>query len=156
MTKILILANHYPVASGRYMRDAFRRVGCDTRTMGNEMGNEIWGLHIPDKYVWPPQYLPGQNLGFWEPDLILQMDTEVTYANTVCPDVPHAIYSVDNHVRRITSLGRWDHQFLAHHAGPAQPVCDCQWNTYLPCAYDPSWFTPSPIPMHDRIYDVAI
>ena len=32
--RVLVFAAHYPVASGRYMRDAFGRIGCDVRTIG--------------------------------------------------------------------------------------------------------------------------
>jgi glycosyltransferase involved in cell wall biosynthesis len=157
MTKILILANHYPVASGRYMADAFRRLGCEVRTMGEPKSNDIWGLKVDPKYIWQQDFdMDPREVMTWTPDLVLQMDTEITYADTIFPNIPHAIFSVDNHVRQITPLGHWKHQFLAHHDGPAQPVCDCPWNTWLPCAYDPIWFTPSPIPMPERAYDVCI
>lgn len=158
MAKMLILCNHHATASGRYIADAFKRLGHDVRTMGEPRGNQIWGMSIPDKYIWTPTYsVPGTPpRHFWEPDLVLQTDTEVDYADSIFPNVRHAIYTVDNHVRYVKKLATWDKQFLAHHDGPAQSVCTDCGDIWLPCAYDDAAFTPSPIPMHERAYDVAM
>lgn len=159
MAKILILATHWPVASGRYMKRAFQRLGHDVRSMGEPKGNAVWGITVDPRHGWVPDYPAPEALrGFWRPDLVLQMDTEIMYADKVCPGVPHAIFSVDNHVRDIVHGGypRFDKYFMAHHEGPARPVCEECGHVWLPCAYDPTVFTPSPIPMEQRPYDVAM
>lgn len=172
MTKILIGAIHWAVASGRYMADAFRRMGCDVRTAGPAMGIEIWGMQINPKYIWTPDYTtaPGivadygikpmlAGLGGWTPDLIINMDSAFSLMGDrgyfPCPKV---LYGVDNHVRSYDRPGEWyDHYFLAHSQGPALIVCEgCSKFTWLPCGYDPVTFTPSPILMTERIYDVAL
>lgn len=160
MARILILCTHHAVASGRYMRDAFKRLGHDVRTMGERRGNQIWGLTVKDKYVWTPDYLVRGDGVIptldWRADLVLQMDTEVTWADKVLPGMPRAVFSVDNHVKRVKELAHWDKMFLAHHDGPAQPVCEDCGDVWLPCAYDDAAFTPSPLAMHERTYDVAV
>lgn len=172
MTKILLGANHYAVASGRYMADAFRRIGADVRTFGPPMGARIWGIDVKAEHVWEPDASPGIPSRFdcnikealaafpgWTPDLILIMDSAFDLIghkeDFPCPKV---LFGVDNHVRNYYRHGdNWfDHKFLAHHDGPALPVCDCPDMTWLPCGYDPIWFTPSPIPMAERKYDIAL
>lgn len=172
MTNILLAANHYAVASGRYMANAFRRAGHDVKTFGPAMGNRIWGIEIPEKYVWKPDGEPGIASRFdhnvkdalaafpgWKPDLILVMDSALDVIGRKedfpCPKV---LFGVDNHVRNYWRHGdNWfTHKFLAHHDGPALPVCDCSDMTWLPCGYDPIAFRPSPIPMAERKYDIAL
>jgi len=170
MTNILIAAIHYPCASGRYMTDAFRRLGCDVRTAGPTQGNHIWGVEVDPRYTWLPNYTAGDVFGDygianilnrfddWQPDLIVCMDSSFTILGKrdefSCPKV---LYGVDNHLKTYNRRDEWyDHKFLAHHDGPALPVCDCGDMTWLPCAYDPAHFTPSPIPIHERKYDVML
>lgn len=169
-SKILIAAIHYPVASGRYMDSAFRRLGCDVRTAGPEQGSHIWGVEVDERYTWRPNYTAGDLFGDygiggilkgfdnWTPDLIVCMDSSFTIMGErdefPCPKV---LYGVDNHLKTYNRKGEWyDHKFLAHRGGPALPVCDCGDQTWLPCAYDKRWFTPSSIPMADRRYDVSL
>lgn len=162
MAKILLLYTHHAVSSGRYLTSAFKRLGHDVRTMGERRGNQIWGITVSDKHVWTPDYLvrgdellgPADN---WKPDLVLQTDTEVMWADKVLPRVPHAIYTVDNHVRDVVHGGypHFDKYLMAHHDGPARPVCEDCGHVWLPCAYDDAVFTPSPIPMAERKYDIA-
>ena len=163
--KILIAAVHWPVASGRYMRDAFRRLGVDVRTAGPLVGDgtEIWGIRVHPKHIWYPDYevQPGGLLYIppsWKPDLVLQMDTHMEYIGGWYPRAVNAIYSVDNHVRDLTTLGTdFDWYFMAHHDGPVMPVDENNpKHVWLPCAYDPLMCTPSPIPMAQRTYDVAM
>ena len=157
---ILITCIHWPVASGRYMYDAFLRLGHDVRSAGPAACNNIWGSKVNPKYEWQPDYGGNGSGRFstkdWEPDLVINMDTAYVSHNTY--DCPHVVYTVDNHVRRVDNMGvNFDHYFLAHRAGPTMPVdAKSGKHTWLPCAYDPVWFTPSPIPFADREYDVCM
>lgn len=147
--RILIHAIHYPVCSARYAADAFTRIGHDVRHIGLETGRDIWGLALPEKYVWnqrPPE-------DGWTPDLCILMDTAYQWHHPN-PDVPTVVWTVDNHVRNLRQPGI-AHYFLAHFYGPAHPVTQPD-ETWLPCAYDPTLHTPSPIPFEAREYDVAI
>jgi len=167
---ILIAAIHYPVASGRYMADAFRRIGCDVRTIGPTQGPHIWGVDVDPRYEWEPNYTAGDLYGDyglkgtlekfdgWKADLIVCMDSAFTLQGERGDyPAPKVLYGVDNHLKTYNRKGeRYDHKFLAHHDGPALPVCDCGDQTWLPCAYDPVWFTPSQIPIEQRAYDVLL
>lgn len=206
--RILIVCHHWSVASGRYMTDAFKRLGHDVRHVGPAHGRLIWGMDVAEKYVWEPdgELSPRvKNTIFlydkedqinWTPDLILYMDSDpaildneakhfyVTneHFDTISvrdlPDIPHIVYGVDNHVRDYRRPW-FDHYFLAHHAhnvsmmawGDPQytnllPYAPGVYNdvvgrpyedmTHLPCAYDPTLFTPSPISYAEREFDVAM
>lgn len=162
--KILIVANHYPVCSARYAADAFARLGHEVRHVGPAMGRSIWGLELPERYAWEPHDIP-----FEDPDLVIVMDsdpalldgTNLAKLNT-CPVV---VWGVDNHVRDYRRPW-FNHYFLAHRN---VSVTDWYWlggafsehdmrpdMTHLPCAYDPTVFTPSTIPWAEREYDVAM
>src|ERR1043166_2078633 len=132
--RILIVANHYAVASGRYMRDAFARLGHDVRSSGPSRGREIWGLTLDERFVWEPDMFPD-----FEPDLVLAMDCDraIQRAALRAASLRHAVYGVDNHVRRYSE--GFDHYFLAHRGGPCQPVRRTDPRaTWLPCADDRS------------------
>jgi hypothetical protein len=161
--RILIHAVHYPVCSARYAADAFTRLGHEVRHVGLETGRDIWGLALPEKYIWP-QNPPEAG---WIPDLCILMDTAYQWHH---PSAPTVIWSVDNHVRNLRptgiSVGHQPgiapqglplvaHYFLAHFHGPAQPISSLD-ETWLPCGYDPRWHTPSSIPFEAREYDVAL
>jgi hypothetical protein len=150
---ILILANHYAVASGRYCLDALRRLGHTVYSVGPEHGGFIWGLKLPDAFTWQPNPpYPDTPI-----DLILIMDSDpalLPYAPVLREQykAPVVVYGVDNHVRDYRAA-QADHYFLAHKAVTIQPFEDN--TTWLPCAYDPL-FTPSLIPMGKRRYDVVL
>jgi len=152
--RILLACIHYPVASGRYMQDAFRRLGCDVRTVGYSTGNVVWGMAVDDRYIWRPDgdltaYWPD-----WTPDLVVIADSAWAYHSPMYPQVPHVVWGVDNHVRDYRQAGVTRY-FLAHRAVSVMDMSagDTEW---LPCAYDPQWHTPSPIPYAERPYDVAM
>src|SRR5262245_35580456 len=157
--KLLIAAIHYPICSARYVSDAFQRLGHDVRHIGPEGGRQIWGLEVPEKYVWradgdcPTGGWEDAAWPDWTPDLILLLDTALTgWRHPVYRDAPMAVYSVDNHVRDVRQNGV-ERYFLAHKGvSITRWDEDCQW---LPCAYDWQWFRPSPIPWEEREYDVA-
>lgn len=158
--KILLVATHYDVCSGRYIADAFTRAGCDVRHIG-ERGNlaEAWNVPtisgLGERGAWLPDGVLYQQWPSWRPDLIVLADsTLVGYHNEVYADVPMVVYGVDNHVRhyRQDGVARY---FLAHYHGAVHPVRDVD-EEWLPCAYDPNVFTPSTIPWKQRDYDVCM
>lgn len=165
--KIVIVANHYAVCSARYMTDAFIRLGHEVRHIGPAMGSQIWGLSLPNEYVWEPDnyyrvnnadhpwyaadYVKGENV---DPDLVIVMDSDPTVLDVAHSDnAPMIVYGVDNHVRDYRRA-YFDHYFLAHKHGRVHPVIQDD-ETWLPVGHDPVMFTPSPIPWHEREYDVA-
>jgi hypothetical protein len=152
---ILILANHYPVASGRYVRDALRRLGHTVYTEGPERGNQIWGLRLPDGHEWTPEP-PPMNHGI---DLVIVMDSDPNILDDAkaweawFTPAPVVVWGVDNHVRDYRR--QWfNHYYLAHLHPSIMPWLPDM--THVPCGYDPILFTPSPIPFAERRYDVAI
>jgi glycosyl transferase family 1 len=151
--RILLLAQHYPICSARYTADAFTRLGYDVRHIGPEMGRNIWGLDVAERYVWQADGDLNAYWPDWTPDLILLMDTALTgWRHPVYADVLMAVYTVDNHVRDVRQTGA-ERYFLAHKRVSITPWAeDCQW---LPCAYDSRWHTSSPVAWEDRAYDVA-
>src|SRR5437773_2720571 len=95
--RVLIFAAHYPVASGRYMRDAFGRVGCDVRTIGPACGTRIWKMDLAPQRVWTPDGPADAWWQDWRPDLVVVMDLR-PFHHPRYADVPHVVYAVDNHV----------------------------------------------------------
>lgn len=162
--KILIAANHYAVASGRYMMDAFRRSGHEVKTAGDAHGSLVWGMVVDPKYVWTPNSAIMDVDPEW-PDLVVVMDTDMNVWNQVevwkgfnadTMTAPIVIFTVDNHVRDVESE-LFKHYFLAHYHGPCYPVDSTRTDhTWLPCATDTKLFTPSPIAWADREYDVCM
>lgn len=174
---ILIVANHYAVCSARYATDAFTRLGHTVRHVGPAMGRNIWGLTLPEQYVWEPDDIVATERDF-DADLYVVMDSDPRLLDSLKPEPPEytkpvVIWGVDNHVR---SYRRdwFDHYFLAHRhtsvmewekqiasSGPTSEYADVVWSynsdgmTHVPCCYDPTLHTPSPIPYAEREYDVA-
>ena len=172
---ILVVANHYCVASARYATDAFKRLGHSVRHVGPAMGRNIWGLTLPEQYVWEPD-AADLFMHEWRdwPELVLVMDSDTAILDSgswnKLYDCPVVIWGVDNHVRDYRRL-HFDHYFLAHHGASVMQWSDT-WSrlgnhatwvgkqyadmTHLPCCYDPTIFTPSTIPWAERAYDVAM
>jgi len=151
--RILAVYTHYPVSSGRYMTDAFQRQGHDVRHIGDSTGNQVWGIQVDAKYAHASDGDITTRWPDWTPDLVLVMDSAFAFHHPYYPDVPHAVYGVDSHVRNYRQYGITRY-FLAHKAVSIQPFeDDCEW---LPCGFDPVWFTPSMIPWDEREYDVAM
>lgn len=151
--RILIVANHYPVCSARYMTAACARLGHDVRHVGAAMGRHIWGLELDARTVWQPDGDLDTRWRDWQPDLVVVMDSDPAILNTVDFDAPTVVYGVDNHVRDYRRP-QFDRYFLAHRG-----VSLMDWGgdmQHLPCAYDPVTFTPSPLPFAERPYDVAM
>lgn len=174
--KILIAAIHYPIASGRYIARAFRRMGHDVRTIGPATGLHVWGKDLKPGTEWKPDIdvtnycvfpeYKGAILdlsittalslcGEWQPELILTADSAfdlVGYPDEFpCPKV---LYGVDNHVRDYDrgGLSKWDYKFLAHTNGYRMQDENTYW---LPCAYDPELHKATS-PLHERFMHVAM
>jgi hypothetical protein len=150
--RILVVAIHYPVCSGRYTVDALKRLGHDVRSIGPCTGRDIWGIQVDARYVWQPDGGLAAWWDDWRPDLIILADSAFQYHHPVYNDVPHVVWGVDSHVRdyRQPGIARY---FLAHKA-----ACLAPWQgdmEHVPCAYDPAWFTPGPA-WDERPYDVAM
>src|SRR5690606_8765019 len=135
---------HYPVSSGRYMTEAFRRLGHTAYHIGQETGRSIWGMEVPQEYVWCQDAPPDE----WLPDLCILMDTAYQWHHETVPTI---VYTVDNHVRNVRQDGI-AHYFLGHKIVSIMSYTDvCTW---LPCGYDRTLFRASPIPYQVRQYDV--
>lgn len=145
----MVLANHYPVASGRYIAAALAREGVTVRTVGPARGAHVWGLTLPERYVWTPQPV-GVN---WADVVIVADSDPAVLDSSEAFTAPVIVWGVDNHVRDYRRP--WiEHYFLAHqHVSAMTWGDDC---THLPCAYDPQYFTPSQIAWTERAYDVAL
>jgi len=167
---ILIVANHYPVCSARYATAAFERLGHTVKHIGPTMGRDIWGLRLPAGYAWEPdfsvdQWKASNQRAAW-PDITLIIDSDPALLDDARHYAHHAsVWGVDNHVRDYRRP-HFDHYFLAH-----RHVSVMEWidrttpmrigamnadMTHLPCCYDPTLHTPSPIPYAERQYDIAM
>lgn len=154
--RILTYYPHYPMTYGRFMRDAFARLGHDVRHTGTAQGrNNGWNdTPAPAQYVDTPQPREAD----WTPDLIVIMDEYMRPKPTRCPGLeaaPHVFYATSNNVID-PSTPDMDHTFIALYRGPALPYRDDGTMTWLPCGYDPTLHTPSPIPWREREYDVCL
>lgn len=131
--RILIACLHYPIASGRYVARAFRRLGHDVRTVGRSLGNQIWGMTVKDEWVWNPTDIEDD----WEPDLHIIVDSSpnIPVGKFNCPRI---IWGVDNHMRDYRVFGEVDALFLAHSFGARMGESNVH---HLPCAYDPEAHT---------------
>jgi hypothetical protein len=143
--KVLLVAEHWAVASGRYMVAALKRMGHDVRSVGPNRGAQIWGMTLDEQYVWLAE-LPEKG---WTPELVIYADAHLDWKRF--GKCPHVVYGVDNHVRDYAQY-KADHFFLAHGHGARMGEDNVTW---LPCGYDPVLFTPSPIPWAQRAFDVA-
>lgn len=151
---ILIYANHYAVASGRYCFDALRRLGHNVYSVGLEHGGYIWGLKLPRGFEWKCT-LPPDDVKI---DAVLVMDSDPQVLDQSAElgaqlGAPVVVYGVDNHVRDYRRP-HIQHYFLAHQGVTLQPFSDC--TTWLPCAYDPYLMRASGIPWQARAYDVVL
>ena len=152
--KILLSYIHYPICSGRYVKDALQRLGHDVKSVGYSTGDKIWGMKVSARHT---HNADGQvTTGFpnWTPDIIIVMESAWAYHHPIYADVPHVIYGMDNHVRDYRQAGI-NHYFLAHNA-PSIMDMSADDVTWLPCGYDPIAFKPSPIPFEERAFDVAL
>jgi hypothetical protein len=152
--KILVACICYPVASGRYLYDAFKRLGHDVRVIGDSTGNQIWGMSVDPKYTWASDGGLTAHWDDWRPDVIVIAESAWAYHSPYYHDVPHVIYAADNHVRIYRQYGVYRY-FVCHNAPSLMDMSapDVEW---MPGAYDPVWFTPSPIPWAERPYDVCM
>jgi hypothetical protein len=136
------------------LRDALVRQGADVRTVGPEFGTAIWGMNLEAKRAWRADGGIGTVWADWMPEVVIYSIQPPFEFNERYRGVPHVVYTVDNHVINFRQEGI-DHYFLGHLHGEAMPVSGAR-DTWLPCGYDPVFFTPSAIAWKDREYDVAM
>ena len=147
--KILILCIHYPVASGRYIARAFKRLGHEVRTGGPEVGNKIWGIDVDPRHNWPPDFDPARD--DWQPDLVITADSGYYLDWRPIPETPFVLWGVDNHTRTYHELNQqFDALFLAHSWAARMGEPNTHW---LPPGYDPQAHTDLGL---ERDYDVAM
>jgi glycosyltransferase involved in cell wall biosynthesis len=142
---VLVACYHYPVASGRYIARALKRMGHDVRTVGPAMLNQIWAMKVDERYTWTPDLelpltgefvadvLPRLLPEGWRPDLVITADSAFTLLGP--SPCPHVLWGVDNHVRDYQLGALWDALFLAHSWGARMGEPNAHW---LPAAYDPA------------------
>lgn len=164
--RILVIANHWAVSSARYATAAFERLGHEVRHVGPAHGRRIWGLDLPPGSEWKVNPPPDMQ---WE-DMTIVMDTDpamLEFGHN--GNSPRVVWTVDNHVRDVRRPW-FDHYFCAHRNvsvmawpdfflgenGVAMAVAVPEDMTHVPCCYDPTMHTPSPIAYEDRAYDVAM
>jgi len=152
--RVLLVADHYPVCLARYMRDSYRRLGADVRSVGPAQGTAIWGSDVAPERVWQPDGPIDTVWADWLPEVVIYSTGVPFQFNPQYRGVPHVVHTVDNHVVDFRQEGI-DHYFLAHGHGQAMPVQGPD-VTWLPCAYDPVFFTPSPIAWSQRRFDVSL
>ena len=129
---ILITCIHYPIASGRYMARAFRRLGHDVRTAGATTEREIWGLSVDEKWIWRPDFSEE-----FEPDLIVHADSAYPGYRPETLRGPLVLWGMDNHVRDYAGAD-YDAMFFAHSWGARMTEPNAYW---LPPGYDPEAHT---------------
>jgi glycosyl transferase family 1 len=151
--RILYIADHAAVCVGHYMFDAFRRIGVDIRSIG-PVGAPMWGLNLPELRPWKPQGSLQTIWSDWKPDLVIWGREPVDETVRRYADTPQVLQTVDNHVLS-WKHERIEHYFLAHLHGQ-EMRCEGPNVTWLPCAYDPVFFTPSPIPWSERKFDATL
>lgn len=158
--RILISAIHYPVAAGRYLAEAFRRLGHDVTTVGPAAGGHLpWA---PDKdfsaYAWTPDVeLPMSRIYPLDDalgkaggaDLIIQCDANHALVGKFLSPCPVVCWAIDNHVAPYDET-QFDLFFGAHSWGYGSDRKDFHW---LPCAYDPQ--AHFQIPDAPKHFDVA-
>jgi hypothetical protein len=136
------------------MRDAFRRQGVDVRTVGPHFGAQCWGLQLEASRVWVGDGTIDTVWPDWTPELVIYSLMPPYQFNPRYRGIPHVVDTVDNHFYNFRQEGI-NHYFLAHLNTPVMPV-EKPSDTWLPCAYDPVAFTPSPIPWSARQFDVVM
>jgi spore maturation protein CgeB len=143
--KILVTCIHYPVASGRYIADAFRRLGHEVRTIGPSTGADIWGVKVHERYIWKSD----RDLnGVIDGDLMIVADSSLEYTHKGAEKV--VVWGVDNHCRDYWPESKYDALFMAHSWGARMSEPNAHW---LPCAYDPAWFHDDD---QERVNDVVM
>jgi Glycosyl transferases group 1 len=136
------------------MRDAYRRIGVDVRTIGPAFGAEIWGMKFPPEQAWEPDGAIDAYWPDWVPDLIVFSKDRPFFFNPRHAGIPRVVHVVDNHVMDFRQEGI-DHYFLGHLNPSIMPMNSAD-TTWLPCGYDPVVFTPGPIPWNQRQFDVSL
>ena len=158
--RILLSMPHFPVSTGRFLKDAFARLGHDVKSCGAAHGVHTgWGLDIDERYVFHPDAPNNEQIPGWIPDLVVNLDEyarPLPQRHSAYVHTPHIAYSTSNNTVNLSGAN-FEHDFIALWNGPAWKMeeSDPAKTTWLPCAYCPDVHTPSPIPWENREYDVV-
>lgn len=150
---ILIVCQHWPLCTGRYLTNAFRKLGHDVKHIGSTKGGET-GMSEKryPQYAWNPQGDWDMYWADWTPDVVLYVETLFPYwRHKHYSDVPHMQYNTAGPMDDV--MPDIQHTFTAVSWGGIWDKTDAV--TWLPCAVNPA-FKPSPIPWHERTWDVAL
>ena len=157
--QFIMIYNHYPVSSGKYMKFALQEMGHEVLSIGPYHGSVVWGIDVGHEHADFPSFGDKiDQLDNADCILIADSDPNLLFADTQqrlkerysCPVV---VYGVDNHARPYGGLGI-DHFFMAH-KWPSVVDMTATNVTWLPCGYD-SRMTVSQIPWEKRKWDVLL
>jgi hypothetical protein len=151
--RILYIVDHAAVCMGRHMCDAFRRIGVDLRSIG-PAGTPMWGREAFPTRTWVPDGSLETRWPDWTPDLVIWGRMPVDETVRLYNDVAQVLQTGDNHVL-VWRHERMEHYFLGHLHGE-EMRCEGPNVTWVPMAYDPVFYTPSPIPWKERKFDTAL
>jgi hypothetical protein len=151
--KILIVCQHWPLCTGRYLTRAFTQLGIDVRHIGEAKHGLTGTSDIPQpRYDWPPQGDWNTSWADWTPDFII-------YAETLHEYWRHSVYSTVPHVQintagaMVAPMRGIQHTFTAvPRGGIWEKTTHVTW---MPTARNQD-FVPSPIPWLKRTYDVTL
>ena len=150
---ILIVCQHFPMCLGRRLLTPFQRLGHDVRHIGTDMGTNGGCGEVHPRHVWKSQGDWHHAWDDWTPDVIL-------WADTLYPDYRHAVYREVPHVHYNSAgamdaaMPSMDWTFTAVSFGDIwQKTERVSW---MPCAYNADWITPSAMTWQEREYDVCM
>lgn len=152
--KILVVCQHYPYCLGRSLTYNFNRLGVDVRHIGPDMGDNT---HIGEKrypqHVWHSQGDWHTAWPDWTPDIVLYAETlHVHYRHEVYDAVPHVQFNSAGPMDAPMPGIDWTFTAVSF-GGIWSKTTRISW---IPCAYNKRWITPSPIPWAEREYDVCL
>lgn len=149
--KLLLAALHHPTGTARYMTEAFARLGHDIRHIGYLPPSD--GPYTVNR--WHPDGDWDHVFPDWTPDLVIYADTIYSeWRHSTYTDAPHVTVCTCNNVCNMSTTGH-EHYFVAHKYSKEWPLegPDMSW---MPCGYDPTLHTFSPISFEKRRYDVCL
>lgn len=145
---VVLSCIHYPVAAGRFLYFALKRLGHSVVSVGPAVGSYLpWANgRSMEAHEWKPDVaLPydGKSLQYFdtdavldktgfEPELVIQMDAQLLLRQR--PKCRNVLYAIDNHVAPYGAYNTFDDIYISHSWGHMSNQARARW---LPCAYDP-------------------